>query len=94
MEGYLNLWIDIFLGWQPRYIRHSEEILEIFEENGGERIAQMSLKITTFRSIPEDRLRIVINSGTTELQLRAPTLIEKQKWLKSFEDAKLILVSA
>ena len=91
MEGYLNLWIDIFLGWQPRYIRHSEEILEIFEENDGGRIAQMSLKITTFRSIPEDRLRIVINSGTTELQLRAPTLIEKQKWLKSFEDAKKVL---
>mgnify|MGYP000927402830 FL=1 len=80
MEGYLNLWTNIFTGWTPCYAILYSDILAILDEKGGKRKATVSLKIATVKSIPEDSLRIVIDTGTNELHLRAANQKDKSRW--------------
>jgi hypothetical protein len=88
MEGVLKKWINFVYGWQPRYFVLHEGILIYCQNKGGEKKGSIYLKIATISVLPEDPLRIVINSGTQEIHVRAYSISEKIKWLEALKKAQ------
>lgn len=88
MEGYLSLWVGILIGWDPHYVVLKEDILTVLKDKGKEEVGRVSLKIAEIHCIPEDDLRIIINSGTKELHFKASTYSIKEKWLEALNKTK------
>ena len=76
-----------------RYLIINDDILEIHEDKDSKLIGSVSLKIATVHGISEDRLRIVINSGTSELHFKAPTIAEKIRWEQAITNARNTIMS-
>jgi len=47
------------------------------------------LKISTIKVTPKDPLKIIINSGTKEILLKADSIVEKLKWVSALREASL-----
>lgn len=47
----------------------------------------MHLKVAGIILVPEDPLRIIINTGTTELILRANNITDKINWVNGLKSA-------
>jgi oxysterol-binding protein 1 len=45
------------------------------------------MKIASLTTVPDDPLKIIINSGTSEIIIRASSIEEKSKWVNSLRDA-------
>ena len=48
----------------------------------------MHLKVAALILVPEDPLRIIINTGTTEIHLRASNINEKIDWINALKAAQ------
>ena len=81
MEGYLKKWRGIISRWKKHYFILHDGILLYCNEKGGQTLGSIHLKISSIILIPDDPLRIIINSGTKEIHLRASTVGEKIKWV-------------
>ncbi len=88
LEGYLRKWVGLMYGWKPRYFILHNGLLTFCDKKGGKRKGTIFLKIATISTIVEDPLRIVIHTGTHEIQLRAETIPEMQKWYTSLTKAQ------
>jgi PH domain. len=86
MEGYLKKWVNIISGWKPRYFILHDGVLTYCETKGGPTKGSIYLKIATITSNESDPLRITINSGSGEINIRAETLQEKENWLNALKN--------
>lgn len=88
MEGYLNKYINIVYRWKPRYFVLKNGILTYCDTKGESPKGTIHLKISEIELTPEDPLKIIINSGTKTLLLRANTIGDKIKWLNALRSSK------
>ena len=88
MEGYLNKYINIVYRWKPRYFLLKNAILTYCDSKGEPPKGTIHLKISEIELTPEDPLKIIINSGTKTLLLRANTIGDKIKWLNALRSSK------
>lgn len=88
MEGYLRKWINIVSGWKQRYFIIHDGLLTYCEHKGSETEGVIYLKIASIQAIPEDPLRIVINSGTSEVHIRTSSMAEKIKWFNALKEGQ------
>lgn len=88
MEGYLKLWTGILGRWKRMYFILHDNILRYCKEKGHKVQASIHLKISSITLIPDDPLRIIINSGTKEINIRASTIGEKIKWVNALRNAQ------
>ncbi|CAD8078752.1 unnamed protein product [Paramecium sonneborni] len=88
MEGYLKKWTNLFSRWQDRYFILNEDILLYCDSQGGPIKGQVHLKVAALILVPEDPLRIIINTGTTEIHLRANNINEKIDWINALKSAQ------
>lgn len=88
MEGYLKRWTGILSRWKMNYFVLHNNILLYCQEKGSNTLGTIHLKISSILLIPDDPLRIIINSGTKEIILRAADINEKIKWVNALRDAQ------
>lgn len=88
MEGYLNKYINVVYRWRPRYFVLKNGILTYYDSKEDAPKGTIHLKISEIDLTPEDPLKIIINSGTKTLQIRANTIGEKIKWLNALRASK------
>lgn len=88
MEGYLNKYINLVYRWKPRYFVLKNGILTYYESKGDVPKGTIHLKISEIELSAEDPLKIIINSGTKTIDLRANTVGEKIKWLSALRASK------
>ena len=88
MEGYLNKYINLVYRWKPRYFTLKNGILSYADNKGNPTKGVIHLKISDIDLTPDDPLKIIINSGTKKLELRANTIGEKIKWLNALRASK------
>ncbi|CAD8189013.1 unnamed protein product [Paramecium octaurelia] len=88
MEGYLKKWTNIVTRWQDRYFILNDHILHYCEHQGGQSKGQIHLKVAAIILVPEDPLRIILNTGTNEIQLRASSVPEKIEWVNALKRAQ------
>ena len=88
MEGHLKLWTGILGRWKRTYFILHDNILIYCKEKGDKAQGSIHLKISSITLIPDDPLRIIINSGTKEINIRASTIGEKIKWVNALRNAQ------
>ena len=88
MEGYLKRWTGLLTRWQVNYFILHKTILVYCKEKGSTTMGTIHLKISSILLIPDDPLRIIINSGTKEINLRAENINEKVKWVNALRNAQ------
>ena len=88
MEGHLKLWTGILGRWKRTYFILHDNILVYCKEKGDKAQGSIHLKISSITLIPDDPLRIIINSGTKEIHIRASTIGEKIKWVNALRNAQ------
>jgi PH domain. len=88
MEGYLKKWVNVVSGWKSRYFVLHDGILTYCDKKGEPIKGNISLKVANIISIPEDPLRIVLETGTSEIHIRTSTMSEKIKWFSALKDAQ------
>ncbi|EGR34348.1 oxysterol-binding protein, putative [Ichthyophthirius multifiliis] len=88
MEGYLNKWINIFQQWKERYFILHEDCLHYCDVQGGQIKGTIHLKIANIAQVNDDPLRIIINSGTSQIEVKAHTVSSKLDWLKKLKEAQ------
>ena len=88
MEGYLKLWTGMLTRWKLNYCILNKTILIYCAQKGGSTLGTIHLKISSIVLIPDDPLRIIINSGTKEIILRAENISEKIKWVNALRTAQ------
>ena len=88
MEGHLKLWTGILGRWKRTYFILHDNILVYCKEKGDKAQGSIHLKISSITLIPDDHLRIIINSGTKEINIRASTIGEKIKWVNALRNAQ------
>lgn len=88
MEGYLNKYINIVFRWKPRYFILKNGILTYCDSKGEAPKGTIHLKISEIALTPEDPLKIIVNSGTKTLLLRANSIGDKIKWVNALRASK------
>lgn len=88
MEGYLKRWTGILTRWKLNYFILHKNILIYCAQKAGTTLGTIHLKISSILLIPDDPLRIIINSGTKEINLRAQNIDEKIKWVNALRTAQ------
>ena len=88
MEGNLKRWTGMLTRWKLNYFVLHKTILIYCDQKGGAMMGTIHLKISSILLIPEDPLRIIINSGTKEINLRAENITEKIKWVNALRTAQ------
>ncbi len=88
LEGYLRKWVNIMYGWKPRYFILHEGLLTFCDKKGGKKKGTIYVRIANISTIAEDPLRIIINTGTSEIHVRAETVDEMKQWLDALNKAK------
>ena len=83
MEGFLKRWTGIVTRWKKQYFILHDGILLYCNEKGGPTQGSIHLKISSLILTPDDPLRIIINSGTKEVHLRASSIEEKMNWVNA-----------
>lgn len=88
MEGYLLKWTNIIYRWKPYYFILHNDVLLYCEKKGGPKRGAIYLKISSVTQQLDYPLRIYINTGTTEIILRAQSIEEKIKWQNKLKEAQ------
>lgn len=88
MEGYLKKQINPFF-WKDRYFILHEDCLIYSETQGSEKKGTIHLKIADITQLTDDPLKIIINSGTKQIEVRAATVDQKVKWFNALKDAQI-----
>lgn len=82
----MSQWINIVYRWKVRYFILHNGILVYCDKKDGLKKGSIHLQISSIILIPNDPLRIIINSGTKEIHLRAKTISEKIKWVSALRN--------
>jgi hypothetical protein len=69
MEGELKRWENIF--WKINYFILYYDILTYCDKKGGKKLGSIHLKVSEIIFVPDDPLRIIINTGISDIILRA-----------------------
>lgn len=88
MEGYLKRWMGVISRWKKSYFILHDSILVYCNAQGEQVQGSIHLRISAIVLIPDDPLRIIINSGTNEIHIRAATIAEKIKWVNALRNAQ------
>jgi len=87
MEGTLKIYTNFFTGWKPMYFVLHEGILSFCEEKGSELKGRIHLKIANITASRDDQQKIIIDSGTSELNLKAETIADRIRWVSAMKDS-------
>ena len=82
MEGYLFKKEGFFSGWvQYYFILHEDTLLQL-EKQGGKPMGSVHMRIAKILPSPDkkDKLQMLIDSGTSEILLRASSIKEMVDW--------------
>lgn len=74
--------------WKPRYFILKNGILTYCDKKGDAPKGKIHLKISEIDLSAEDPLKVIINSGTKTLELRANSIGDKIKWLNALRTSK------
>ena len=95
MEGFLLKWVNYVYGWRRRYFILHDGVLYYCSDKGQKSKGVIHLNIAQVVAHSKNERRIVIDTGCTEVHLKAQTPEERQKWLAAFreEQANLAVVT-
>jgi hypothetical protein len=65
----------------------NDEILVYCDKKGGAIKGQIHLKVSAIILAVEDPLKLIINTGTVEIHLKAATVAEKINWVNALKNA-------
>jgi PH domain len=88
MEGSLKVWINLLYRWQSQFFILHDGVLSYCDRKGGKMIGAIHMKVAKVALTAEDHLRIIINTGTGELHLRAGNVQEKSRWVSCLRQAQ------
>jgi len=94
MEGQLLKWINYAYGWQARYFKIEQGVLHYYKYTDKEKETTawakgtIHLQIATISTTPKDPLRILIDTGSKVLHLKAKTISEKQSWVDALRQSQ------
>ena len=84
----MKRWTGIVTRWKKQYFILHDGILLYCNEKGGQTQGSIHLKISSLILTPDDPLRIIINSGTKEIHLRASSIEEKMGWVNALRTSQ------
>ncbi|EGR30773.1 oxysterol-binding protein, putative [Ichthyophthirius multifiliis] len=88
MEGYLKKWINLFQQWKYRYFILHEDCLHYCDTKGSQIKGTIHLKIANIAQTADDPLRIIINSGTNQIEIKAPNIHSQKQWLQKLQEVQ------
>eukprot|EP01017_Pseudomicrothorax_dubius_P044815 TRINITY_DN7626_c0_g1_i2.p1 TRINITY_DN7626_c0_g1~~TRINITY_DN7626_c0_g1_i2.p1 ORF type:complete len:552 (+),score=104.50 TRINITY_DN7626_c0_g1_i2:47-1702(+) len=88
MEGTLSKFVNVLYRWQERYFILHGDTLVYSEKKGSPIKGRIHLKICGIILIPDDPLRIILNTGTKEMHLKAASMSDKIKWVNALRAAQ------
>lgn len=88
MEGSLKVWINVLYRWRSQFFVLHDGVLSFCNKKAGKLLGAIHMKVAKVSLTAEDHLRIIINSGTGELHLRAANIQEKSKWVTALRQSQ------
>lgn len=89
IEGFLLKWTNYISGWKERYFSLSNGVLYYSSMKNSPIKGQIHLKVSKIVASEHDALKIVIDSGTKLLHLRAENISDKIRWLNTLKSSKV-----
>ena len=88
MEGSLKVWVNVLYRWQNQFFVLHDGVLNFCDRKGGKLLGAIHMKVAKVSLTAEDHLRIIVNTGTAELHLRAGNVQEKSKWISALRQSQ------
>jgi PH domain len=88
MEGSLKVWVNLIYRWRSQFFVLHNGVLTFCNKKGGKLLGAIHMKVAKVSLTAEDHLRIIINTGTGELHLRAANVAEKSKWVSALRQSQ------
>ena len=87
-EGILLKWTNYLYGWKKRYFVLHDGVLEYCKEKGNELKGKISLYTLDVKKHPKEDSRLIINTGTNTIHLKAQNPKEAQEWFLALKRTK------
>jgi len=86
MEGFLLKWVNYMYGWRRRYFILHNGVLYYCSDKGQKSKGVIHLNIAQVVAHSRNDRRIVIDTGCTEVHLKAQTAEERRSWLAALRE--------
>ena len=86
MEGFLLKWVNYLFGWRRRYFILHNGVLYYCTDKGQKSKGVIHLDIAQVVPHSKNDRRIIIDTGCTEVHLKAETSEERRKWLAALRE--------
>lgn len=80
MEGYLSIDSGLFSGYKAKYFILHGDILSYADKKGSATEVRIHLAVSGIKEQYDDLSIIVLNTGVSEMKLKAPSMTEKCQW--------------
>ena len=86
-EGVLQKWTNYIYGWKKRYFVLHDGLLEYCKNRGDELKGKISVFTLALKKHPKKDTELILNTGVTNLHLRAANPKEAQEWFVALKRA-------
>lgn len=86
MEGVLKVYTNLLQGWTDKYFVLQDGILTYYAGKGKEKEGTIHMKVSSIKT--KDPRILIINSGTTEIEIKAGEAYEYTRWLNELRKAQ------
>jgi Oxysterol-binding protein/PH domain len=86
-EGVLLKWTNYLYGWKKRYFVLHDGLLEYCKQKGNTLKGKMSLFTIDVKKHPKEDSRLILNTGTNLIHLKAQNPKEAQEWFVALKRA-------
>lgn len=94
MEGFLQKWVNYVYGWRRRYFILHNGVLYYCSDRGQKNKGVIHLDIAQIIPHSKNERRLIIDTGCTEVHLKADSPEECRKWLIAMKEQQATLASA
>ena len=88
MEGSLKVYISLLKGWKEKYFTLQDGVLSYSEARDKSKEGSIHMKIASIKTDPKEPLCLTINSGTSEIQIKAANHHDLNRWLGALKQAQ------
>lgn len=88
MEGYLLKWTNYFFGWRRRYFILHDGVLHYCKDRGSSQRGMIHLEISNIVKHPIKPQRFFIDTGCTQVHLKAYTSGEATEWIRALKNVQ------
>ena len=86
MEGFLQKWVNYVYGWRRRYFILHNGVLYYCSDRGQKSKGVIHLNIAQVIPHPRNGRRLIVDTGCTEVHLKADTPDDCRRWLSALKE--------